>query len=369
MIYMKSVTRLIALTIAVQVLPVAGFCADKKSPKPLNTAEISKRAAAATVVINCLGEGNAKSGDVSGFLVSQNGEIVTSLRSIAPCRQLAVRIPNGDLYDAVSVVGMDLRRDLVVIRVKAASLPVLPLGDSNEIEVGQTLYSPGPPNGAQITLQTGLISAIRQMDGYKLVQMSSPIDPRWAGGPVLDDQGRVVAIAAKPVAGAENQGFALPVNYAKGYLDSAEEMPFSGLASAVKSSAVIASDTAKAPVLVNTPSLAPGVGGLGSGGGIGSGPARPMSVGPGITPPKIISKREPAYSEQARKAKLEGSVLLSLVIDENGKPIDIKVVRSLGMGLDEKAIEAVKQWRFEPGKKDGKPVSIASQIQITFHLL
>src|SRR5579871_1937185 len=141
---MKSTERFVALALTAPLLFMPGLCADKKSPKALNPAEISKRAAAATVGIQCVSDGKAgtKAGtlDTSGFLVSDNGEIVTSLRSIVLCSQIAVRLPGGDVYDSVSVLDMDLRRDLVILRVKAASLPTLPLGDSNTLEIGQTLY-------------------------------------------------------------------------------------------------------------------------------------------------------------------------------------------------------------------------------------
>jgi protein TonB len=106
--------------------------------------------------------------------------------------------------------------------------------------------------------------------------------------------------------------------------------------------------------------------GSGTGGGLGGGVYRP---GNGVTNPTVIYQQEPQYSEEARKAKWQGSVLLSLVVDENGKPIDIKVVRPLGLGLDEKAIEAVSKWTFKPGMRDGKPVKVQAQVEVTFRLL
>jgi TonB family protein len=87
-----------------------------------------------------------------------------------------------------------------------------------------------------------------------------------------------------------------------------------------------------------------------------------------IANPMVLSKTEPEYSEAAQKAKWQGAVLLSIVVDETGKPINIKVVRPLGLGLDEKAIEAVSQWKFQPGMKDGVPVPVQAQIEVTFRL-
>lgn len=78
---------------------------------------------------------------------------------------------------------------------------------------------------------------------------------------------------------------------------------------------------------------------------------------------------EPKYTEEARKARIEGSVMLSLVVDPDGNTRNIKVVKSLDPGLDQKAIEAVSQWKFNPGKKSGTPVAIQAQIAVTFRLL
>jgi periplasmic protein TonB len=91
--------------------------------------------------------------------------------------------------------------------------------------------------------------------------------------------------------------------------------------------------------------------------------------GPGITDPVATYKPAPQYSEEARKAKLEGSVLVSVVVGQDGKPINAKVLRPLGLGLDERALEAVvAHWRFNPGMKDGKPVAVQTQLEIPFRL-
>lgn len=95
----------------------------------------------------------------------------------------------------------------------------------------------------------------------------------------------------------------------------------------------------------------------------------PIAVGPGVTPPSVLKRIEPKYSEEARQAKISGSVVLALTVDETGSPRDIRVLRPLGYGLDEKAIEAVQHWKFAPATKDGKPVAIFSNIEVTFKLL
>lgn len=106
--------------------------------------------------------------------------------------------------------------------------------------------------------------------------------------------------------------------------------------------------------------------GPGEGGGIGGGVYR---VGGEVSAPILVSKTEPEYSEEARKAKYSGTVLLSLVVGADGLPRDIKVIRPLGLGLDEKAVEAVQKWRFRAGVKGGRPVATQATIEVSFRLL
>jgi periplasmic protein TonB len=113
------------------------------------------------------------------------------------------------------------------------------------------------------------------------------------------------------------------------------------------------------------PGSGPGFG-PGSGGNMGGGAYR---IGGGVSPPSILYKVEPEYSEEARKAKFQGTVLLFVIVDEKGNPRDIKIIRPLGLGLDQKAVEAVEKWKFSPGKKDGKPVPVQAQIEVNFRLL
>jgi periplasmic protein TonB len=116
-------------------------------------------------------------------------------------------------------------------------------------------------------------------------------------------------------------------------------------------------------------------GGVGSGDGRGLGPGEGMGTGGGVfrpgrgvTPPRPIYSPDPEFSEEARKAKYQGTCTLMIVVATDGRPINIRVVNSLGMGLDEKAIETVRTWRFEPGQKDGHPVNVEMAVEVDFHL-
>lgn len=108
----------------------------------------------------------------------------------------------------------------------------------------------------------------------------------------------------------------------------------------------------------------PGVG-PGWGGGIGGGPYR---VGGGVSAPRVLYAPDPEYSEEARKAKYQGTVVLWVVVGPDGRPRDIRIQRSLGLGLDEKAMEAVRSWKFEPAKKDGQPVAVQINVEVNFRL-
>jgi TonB family protein len=136
---------------------------------------------------------------------------------------------------------------------------------------------------------------------------------------------------------------------------------------------------------IGPPSNGPGSGGgigSGSGGGVGSGKGAGFGpgegggfgggafhVGGGVSNPVKLYGPEPEYSEEARKAKYQGTVVLNGVVDPSGRTRDLKVIRSLGLGLDEKAIEAVEKWKFRPGYKDGKPVPVYVSIEVNFRLL
>ena len=105
--------------------------------------------------------------------------------------------------------------------------------------------------------------------------------------------------------------------------------------------------------------------GPGEGGGVGGGV---YSVGGGVSAPVPIYKPDPAYSEEARKAKYQGTVVLWITIDAVGTVMDCRVVKPLGMGLDEKAVESVRTWKFKPAMRNGSPVPVRVMVEVSFRL-
>jgi protein TonB len=109
--------------------------------------------------------------------------------------------------------------------------------------------------------------------------------------------------------------------------------------------------------------------GIGASVGRGDGADGVYGTGHGVSAPVPIHTVEPEYSESARKAHISGSVLVYAEIDPQGHPRNLRVVQSLGMGLDEKALEAVAKWLFKPGMKNGKPATVRATFEVNFRLL
>ncbi|MDE1161807.1 MAG: TonB family protein [Acidobacteriaceae bacterium] len=115
--------------------------------------------------------------------------------------------------------------------------------------------------------------------------------------------------------------------------------------------------------------------GIGSGNGSGIGPGSGGNMGGGVyriggsvRAPVLTFQVDPEFSEEARKAKFSGNVLVGLIIDEQGHPQNVHVIRDVGMGLGAKAVEAVKQYKFRPATKDGKPVKVQLSIEVNFQI-
>ena len=155
----------------------------------------------------------------SGFLVG-DGKVASSYHVVegAP-RGYANFVGQKTKYDLRDVVAVDPERDLVVIEISASGVPVLPLGNSDTVQVGDVVYTVGNPQRWEGTFSQGIVSSIREFQFGTVLQITAPISPGSSGGPVLNSAGEVIGIAVSTVRDGQNLNFAVPANYLAALLE------------------------------------------------------------------------------------------------------------------------------------------------------
>ncbi len=189
---------------------------------PLTTAQIAKRVAPSVVVI----QGKTDSGVVlgSGFVISKDGKIVTNLHVIRDLKSASVQLANGEIFDSISVLTTDERRDLAIIRIAGFDLAALDLGNSNAVAVGEHVVIVGSPRGLQGTVTAGILSSIRDSgDGFKVLQTDAAVNPGNSGGPLVNAKGQAIGVVSFKLRSSEGLNFALPINYVSGLLNELHE--------------------------------------------------------------------------------------------------------------------------------------------------
>jgi len=190
--------------------------------------ELAEKASRAVVLIDVRTASDKRQG--SGFLVDPSGRILTNEHVIRDARTLRVKLASGDVYDAVSILAADERRDIAVLQVAGFDLPSLTLANSDSVRVGNPVILIGSPLGLENTVTTGIVSGRRhEPEGYHLLQVSAPASPGSSGGPVLTRTGDVVGIAASQMRTGQNLNFAVPINYARGLLSHLDGQPLAVL--------------------------------------------------------------------------------------------------------------------------------------------
>jgi len=216
-----------------------------------------------------------------------------------------------------------------------------------------------PPNSSEAALtmetyaklladqsRTGEAQAMRQNAMTIREARVAEISPKWAGAGSAPTQPNAPNFRAAAAADSSNDGVAL-----------AQKLQAARYALAARTSVDAVATTQEparaAGAAENSPNPTGDV----------------FRVGNGVSAPILLAKVEPSYSEEALAAKLQGTVVLHVVIGTDGQAYTLNLVRSLGFGLDEQAAEAVTQWKFQPGKRDGMPVAVEAVIEVNFRLL
>jgi hypothetical protein len=202
---LRLLTVLVALGWAQPALQANGATFEK----------VVSQAVKATVVI----ESDATQG--SGVIVDKNGTIATSLHVLEDAQDLQVILSSGEVYDDVSVIAFDQRKDIALIKIRGFELPYAKMGNSNNLNLGQSIFTIGAPQGLEKTVSRGIISALRMTDsGYQTIQTDASISQGSSGGGLFSDTGELIGVLAATHAGGQNLNFAIPINYLAGMFDT-----------------------------------------------------------------------------------------------------------------------------------------------------
>jgi len=177
--------------------------------------EIAKRAFGSTVLLVMEDSNGQPLSLRSGFFVRE-GEIASNLHVVDGSARGYAKVVGQNLkYDIVGITAVDPERDLVILEILAARASTLPLGASDAVQVGQTVYAVGNPQGLEGTFSQGIVSSIREVGANKLLQITAPISPGSSGGPVLNGKGEVIGVSVATFRGGQNLNFAIPSSYLK----------------------------------------------------------------------------------------------------------------------------------------------------------
>jgi S1-C subfamily serine protease len=169
----------------------------------------------------------------SGFVLSRNGLAATNFHVLQDAYRAEATLGDGRLYHVLRVRGFSVDRDLVVVQLgrmrggrleRPSGLHSLALGGSSRLRIGDHIATISSPKGLANTVSDGLVSAIRDDEGERLIQISAPISPGSSGGPVFDASGRVVGIATLQMSEGQNLNFATPIDSLAGLIDQHEDM-------------------------------------------------------------------------------------------------------------------------------------------------
>jgi len=155
----------------------------------------------------------------SGFFV-RDGEIASNLHVVeGAARGYAKLVGQKVKHDIKGITAIDSERDLVVLKISASGSPTLSLGNSDTVQVGETVYAVGNPQGLEGTFSEGIVSSIREVGSDSLLQITAPISPGSSGGPVLNKSGEVIGVSVATFRGGQNLNFAIPSRYLNAMLE------------------------------------------------------------------------------------------------------------------------------------------------------
>ncbi|MDO8282496.1 MAG: trypsin-like peptidase domain-containing protein [Thermodesulfovibrionia bacterium] len=166
----------------------------------------------AVIVVKTYDKKNNPLGQGSGFIISKNGAIVTNHHVIEGAYSIYVKIDNKAVK-VEDIISDDKENDLAVLKIRAGNYPVVTLGSIDNIAIGEKIYVIGSPQGLENTISDGILSGIREMGpGKRVLQITAPISQGSSGGPVFNEEGRVVGVVTFLLMKSQNLNFAMPID-------------------------------------------------------------------------------------------------------------------------------------------------------------
>ena len=198
-----------------------------------NVADVVSRSSDAVVLIVISDSAGQETALGSGFLISADGEVVTNFHVIKEAHSAVVKLSNGAFFPVNGVLASDADKDLAIIKVSGRNLPLLTLGDIENLHVGDHVVAIGSPLGLEGTVSDGIVSALRDVAKMRWIQTTAPVSHGNSGGPLLDMNNHVVGVITWGINLGQNLNFAAPSSEVKSLLFTANQQakPLDSIAS------------------------------------------------------------------------------------------------------------------------------------------
>ena len=196
-----------------------------KDDEALSVEDLAAKVRQSSVVVTHTDRRGGAGGTGSGFVVGKDGLIATCAHVIGESRPLTVRFDDGSEHKVTAIHAWDAKLDLAILRIEAQDLKPVPLAEADSLAQGAEVVAMGAPHGLEFSVVRGVVSALRDFDGRRLIQIAIPIEPGNSGGPLLDREGRVHGLLTMKSAVTDNLGFAVPIGALQRLLEKPNPVP------------------------------------------------------------------------------------------------------------------------------------------------
>lgn len=162
----------------------------------------------------------------SGFIVDSAGVIITNYHVLQAANKANVQLKDGKVYPVSGVLYYDVQEDICILKIDASGLPVITLGDSSALDIGETVYCIGNPLGLEYSFSNGILAGKRDFQDLQYLQFTAPVSPGNSGGPLINTQGEAVGVVTFLAEGGQNLNFALSIEKVKPNIKQSGQISF-----------------------------------------------------------------------------------------------------------------------------------------------